>query len=74
MKIELHRTQCMAHGVCMELAPDYFAPDEDGYVTLRPGAERLGDTARLRQAELNCPMQVILVREDAGESVREGEE
>jgi ferredoxin len=64
MKIELNRGQCMAHGICAEVAPDYFTPDLDGYVSLTPGATDRGDSPELRLAEASCPMQVIAVRTD----------
>jgi ferredoxin len=70
MRIELKRDRCMAHGVCMEVAPAYFEPDEEGYVALRPGAIQLGDHPDLRLAEMNCPMQAIVVH-DAPTSARE---
>lgn len=61
MKIDLNHSQCMAHGICMEVAPAYFAPDSDGYVSLVPGAASRGDSPELRLAEASCPMRVIAV-------------
>lgn len=61
----------MGHGVCMEVAPDYFEPDEDGYVALRSSTRRLEDSPELRLAEMNCPMQVITVHDDPPAMPRE---
>jgi ferredoxin len=62
IEIELKTNACMAHGICMELAPAYFTPDEDGYVSLAPDARRLGESAQLNLAAASCPMRVITVR------------
>ena len=62
VEIELKTGACMAHGICMELAPAYFTPDEDGYVSLAPGARERGDSTELRLAAGSCPMRVITVR------------
>jgi ferredoxin len=62
IEIELAKELCMAHGICVELAPAYFTPDEDGYVSLTPGAEERGDSAELQLAAGSCPMSVITVR------------
>jgi ferredoxin len=51
----------MAHGVCMQLAPNIFVPDEDGYVALAPGRESSDDEPRVRLAAESCPMQAILL-------------
>jgi ferredoxin len=59
--IRPQKDKCMAHGVCMQLAPDVFVPDEDGYVALVPGQENSDDEPRVRLAAENCPMQAILL-------------
>jgi ferredoxin len=62
IEIELKTDACMAHGICMELAPAYFIPDEDGYVSLAPDARQSGESAQLHLAAASCPMRVITVR------------
>lgn len=62
IEIELKTNACMAHGICMELAPAYFTPDEDGYVSLAPDARQSGESAQLHLAAASCPMRVITVR------------
>lgn len=62
IEIELATNACMAHGICMELAPAYFTPDEDGYVSLVPGAGDQGESPELDLAAASCPMRVITVR------------
>jgi ferredoxin len=62
VEIELTTHACMAHGICMELAPAYFVPDEDGYVSLAPDARQPRESAELHLAAASCPMRVITVR------------
>jgi ferredoxin len=62
IEIELATNACMAHGICMELAPAYFTPDEDGDVSLAPGSQERGESPELELAAASCPMRVINVR------------
>jgi ferredoxin len=70
--IELRTQLCRAHGICMELAPAYFTPDEDGYVSLTPGAQQRGDSPQLQLAAASCPMKVITVTPPHPTSSRTG--
>jgi ferredoxin len=59
VQIELDMGLCMAHGICIELAPAYFVSDGDGYVSLIAGAQELGESTELQLAASSCPMRVI---------------
>ena len=63
LEIELDTDRCMAHGICMEVAPEYFMPDDDGYVSLVPGALDRGDSPQVQLAEASCPMRAIALRD-----------
>jgi len=62
MEIKLDTDRCMAHGICAEVAPEYFMPDDDGYVSFVPGALERGDSPQLQLAEASCPMRAIALR------------
>jgi ferredoxin len=59
MRVVLDSEKCQGHGRCYALAPEVFAPDEEGYGTVLQ-AEVSG--ALLAQAELGvqgCPEAAI---------------
>lgn len=66
MKIRIDGQLCAGHGRCYSLAPDVFAPDDEGYAAGRdverqvaPGS---GRTARVGVS--SCPEAAIAIVED----------
>ena len=64
MKVTIDRTACTGHGRCYALAPDVFAPDDEGngVVNLAEVPARL--EAQARAAEQNCPERAIAILAD----------
>lgn len=52
--VRIHRSACMGHGDCVEVAPAVFAIGEDGVATVRPDAADPG-AQRLALACDVCP-------------------
>lgn len=70
MRVTVDLTKCQDHGQCVYAAPDLFALDEDGRLSLRAQAgdryEAEVDAARgeeLHEAADVCPLQAITVHE-----------
>ncbi len=59
--IIVDRTLCSGFGSCAELAPDVFAVDAEGLVTLRTGTS---SDATVLDAASSCPMGAISVIEE----------
>ena len=59
-RIVIDRSLCSGFGACAQLAPEIFAVDDGGLVTLRAGAS--ADPAVL-DAAAACPMAAITVAE-----------
>lgn len=59
-RIMIDRSLCSGFGACAELAPDTFAVDDGGLVSLRVGST--ADPAVL-EAAAACPMAAISVVE-----------
>ena len=57
--VRVDKGLCMAHGACMQLAPDVFEPDDDGYAALVGGRAEVELTPAVLLAEASCPMQAI---------------
>lgn len=66
LRIELNPAVCTGHGRCYALAPDVFAPDDDGNGSvLKDLVESAEDRAVARTAAQNCPEGAItLVEQD----------
>ena len=70
MKIEVDLGKCQDHGQCVYAAPDLFALDDDGRLTLRQQTagvytSDVDDTnaEELHEAAEVCPLQAITVHE-----------
>lgn len=70
MKVEVDLTKCQDHGQCVYAAPELFALDDDGRLTLRSRATDVyvadvdeGSAEELYEAAEVCPLQAIAVRE-----------
>ncbi|AJC60851.1 ferredoxin [Streptomyces sp. 769] len=75
MKVIIDQSKCVAAGQCVLSAPDVFDQrEEDGIVVLLTENPPQHLVADVRQAAVLCPAQAIWLREQAGESGREGEE
>ncbi|MEI8001335.1 MAG: ferredoxin [Actinomycetes bacterium] len=61
MRIVLDSDACTGHGRCYALAPDVFAPDDEGHcivVVAQPGPDL---DAAARSAVANCPEGALRV-------------
>lgn len=63
MRIVLNRAACTGHGRCYALAPDVFAPDDDGYCSpiLDEVPPHLEEQARLGID--NCPEDALSIEQ-----------
>lgn len=68
MRVEVDLNKCQDHGQCVYAAPDLFALDEQGRLTLRSEAADVytaevdeADTEELQEAADVCPLQAISV-------------
>lgn len=61
MKISVDTERCTGHGRCYMLAPEVFAPDEDGYseVVVPQGKVPPEFEDQTRKAVANCPERAI---------------
>jgi ferredoxin len=59
---------CIGAGPCIVEAPDLFALDDDNLAYLKPGADT-ADEARLLRAARSCPVEAIVVDDEAGNRV-----
>ena len=60
MRVQIDSEKCQGHGRCYDLAPEVFAPDDDGYVVLLVEGDvpaALEDQARA--AVRNCPERAL---------------
>lgn len=62
MKIELDRKRCEGHGMCEVVAPDYFALDDDGNLTILAEDVLAGDEAQVSDAAMACPVAALKLR------------
>jgi ferredoxin len=60
-RIVIDRSLCSGFGACAELAPEVFAVDDGGLVTLRTGTS---DDPAVLDVEAACPMGAIAVHEE----------
>jgi len=58
-RIVIDRSLCSGFGACADLAPEIFAVDDGGLVTLRVGTS---DDPAVLDAESACPMGAIAVQ------------
>jgi ferredoxin len=66
MKMRIDGALCSGHGRCYSIAPDVFAPDDEGFSDnrdvereVRPSLEQSA-----REGALSCPEEAILISED----------
>jgi ferredoxin len=70
MKVEVDLNKCQDHGQCVYAAPELFALDDDGRLSLRSRATDVytadvdeANTEELYEAAEVCPLQAITVLE-----------
>lgn len=63
MTAEVDPDVCQGYGVCVQLAPEDFTLDADGYAQVAAGG---GDPGRpaVREAAGACPVQAILLGDE----------
>lgn len=66
MNIELDHEACTGHGRCYTLAPDLFAPDDNGYgEVVGDGTVPAGLEDQARIGVKNCPENAIRIVESS---------
>lgn len=63
MHLRINTERCMGSGVCVDLAPEAFGSDDDGYAEVlieRPDGELV---ARVTEAARLCPTHAIVIDE-----------
>ena len=63
MDVTIDRTRCQGIGMCELHAPDLFEVAEEGYATLRAGAEPATDAAAALEAVQSCPAQALGIKQ-----------
>jgi ferredoxin len=59
LKVVLDAAACTGHGRCYALAPDVFAPDEQGHCELLVTDVPAGLEDQARAGVANCPEQAL---------------
>ncbi len=68
MKIRVDDTQCIAAGMCVLQAPEFFDQrDEDGVVILLDDSPSPHQEADVRRAAALCPASIIWFDEEASD-------
>ncbi len=66
MKIVVDRDKCISVATCVGIAPDVFDLDEEGKAVVKTTD---ADLDLVVQAAQGCPVDAIIVTNDAGEQV-----
>jgi len=61
MRVSIDAAICQGHGRCYMLAPDIFAPDDDGHGTVIVTDVPAGQESQATLAVTNCPENAITV-------------
>lgn len=64
MKIKFNKKKCIGCGACTAFAPNHFKLNNEGKVDLKKDKVTKEDIKKLKQAEQNCPMQIIEIEEN----------
>ncbi|NDJ87958.1 MULTISPECIES: ferredoxin [Mycolicibacter] len=59
--VEIDRNKCCGYGICVELCPEVFALDENGFVVLNMTEIPDELLATAEDAAYSCPEEVITV-------------
>ena len=67
MKIEVDRELCTSVATCIAVAPNTFELDDEGIAIIKnPKGE---DEATILQAAQSCPVNAIIISDDAGKQI-----
>jgi ferredoxin len=59
MRIEVDLNRCEGHGMCEVVAPEFFALDDEGKLTVLTDDVTPSDEAHVRDAVLACPVAAL---------------
>jgi ferredoxin len=59
MRIEVDTNRCEGHGMCEVVAPEYFALDDDGKLTVLEETVSDTDQAHVQDAAYACPVAAL---------------
>jgi ferredoxin len=59
VRIEVDRQRCEGHGMCEVVAPQYFALDEEGNLTVLAADVAADDEENVRDASMACPVAAL---------------
>ncbi len=68
MKFIVDRERCTGHGRCYTVAPEVYAPDDDGYCDPAVDAVAEGLEEQARLGAMNCPEDAITIIKHQGDS------
>lgn len=63
MKVRVDRDYCVGAGTCVVIAPKYFELDDEGLAVVLQEEVDEEDEDMVREAELGCPAEAIIVEE-----------
>jgi ferredoxin len=63
VRVILDREKCQGHGRCYVLAPDVFAPDEEGYGTVLRSEVAGALVEEARRGAQGCPEEAITLED-----------
>jgi ferredoxin len=59
MRVRVNRIDCVAHGLCAELLPEWIRLDEWGYPVLNDRELPIGLVEHARRAGTRCPVLAL---------------
>lgn len=63
MQIRVDPTKCQGHSRCVQIAPELFHQDDEGFSYTDPGDVPAELEAKAREAVVNCPENAIIIDE-----------
>lgn len=66
MRIDVDRNRCEGHGMCEVVAPEYFALDDDGNLTVLEEEVSESDEPNLQDAAYACPVAALKLTRAGG--------
>jgi ferredoxin len=72
LELRVNPIACDAHGLCMELLPEFISADPWGYPVIRPGPVPLRLLSLARRAVAACPTLALLLAEHPAGEPRPG--
>lgn len=68
LTIRIDRLLCVGFGDCIEVAPDVFEFDDEGICAFRDGGDTVDHGRLIRACEV-CPVDALIVLDEAGEQL-----